>query len=285
MPSNVLNDTNRSSINMYLQSDNATINNGESNKTFLFQNAIEPLPDQDVLVGLTDFEMANTLYNINTGFNTIVIDNQTITLTPKNYTIDFLILELNDLFDANTNLKTKNMAVSYDINSFKLTFTADSNFIINSSTMEFELGLENQLPTNSVLSYETNNTIFLGGLSSVYIEIKNLSLNNLDSRGPIDNTLAKINMRKNNGYYTFYDAPEHNFFKVNNREIHSIDLVLTDNKNRELILNGGEFSLTLTFHFIKKRQDVFDLKYYLKKDIIISDREKRENERKNIIEE
>tara|TARA_R100000278_G_scaffold122742_1_gene109763 strand:- start:963 stop:1820 length:858 start_codon:yes stop_codon:yes gene_type:complete len=285
MPSNVLNDTNRSSINMYLQSDNATIDNGESNKTFLFQNAIEPLPDQDILVGLTDFEMANTLYNINTGFNTIVIDNQTITLTPKNYTIDFLILELNDLFETNTNLKAKNMAVSYDINSFKLTFTADSNFIINSSTMEFELGLENQLPTNAATSYETNNTIFLGGLSSVYIEVKNLSLNNLDSRGPIDNTLAKINMRKNNGYYTFYDAPEHNFFKVNNREIHSIDLVLTDSKNRELILNGGEFSLTLTFHFIKKRQDIFDLKYYLKKDLIISDREKRENERKNIIEE
>ena len=285
MPSNVLNDTNRSSINMYLQSDNATIDNGESNKTFLFKNAIEPLPDQDILVGLTDFEMANTLYNINTGFNSIVIDNQTITLTPKNYTIDFLILELNDLFDANTTLKTKNMAVSYDINSFKLTFTADSNFIINSCTMEFELGLEDQLPTNAATSYETNNTIFLGGLSSVYIEIKNLSLNNLDSRGPIDNTLAKINMRKNNGYYTFYDAPEHNFFKVNNREIHSIDLVLTDNKNRELILNGGEFSMTLTFHFIKKRQDIFDLKYFLKKDIIISNDEKRENQRKNIIED
>ena len=127
--------------------------------------------------------------------------------------------------------------------------------------------------------------LFLGGLSSVYIEVKNLSLNNLDSRGPIDNTLAKINMRKNNGYYTFYDAPEHNFFKVNNREIHSIDLVLTDHKNRELILNGGEFSLTLTFHFMKKRQDIFDLKYFLKKDIIISNDEKRENERKNIIEE
>lgn len=285
MPSNVLNDTNRSSINMYLQSDNATISNGESNKTFLFQNAIEPLPDQDILVGLTDFEMANTLYNINTGFNSIVIDNETITLTPKNYTIDFLILELNDLFDANTNLKAKNMAVSYDINSFKLTFTANSNFIINSSTMEFELGLENQLPTIASTTYETNNTIFLGGLSSVYIEVKNLSLNNLDSRGPIDNTLAKINMRKNNGYYTFYDAPEHNFFKVNNREIHSIDLVLTDSKNRELILNGGEFSLTLTFHFIKKRQDIFDLKYFLKKDIIISNDEKQRNERKNIIEE
>mgnify|MGYP003147091847 FL=1 len=284
MPSNVLNDTNKSSINMYLQSDNATIDNGESNKTFLFQNAIEPMPDQDILVGLTDFEMANTLYNINTGFNTIVIDNQTITLTPKNYTIDFLILELNDLFDANTTLKTKNMAVSYDINSYKLTFTADSNFIINSSTMEFELGLEKQLPTNAATSYESGNTIFLGGLSSVYVELKNLSLNNLDSRGPVDNTIAKINMRKNNGYYTFYDAPEHNFFKVNNREIHSIDLVLTDNKNRELILNGGEFSLTLTFHFIKKREDIFDLKYYLKKDLIISDREKREKERKNLIE-
>ena len=38
--------------------------------------------------------MANKLYNINNGFNDIVIGNITTTLTPKIYTIGCLILEL-----------------------------------------------------------------------------------------------------------------------------------------------------------------------------------------------
>ena len=38
MPTNELNDTNRSSINVYLQSDNATQSLGESHKVFDFQN-------------------------------------------------------------------------------------------------------------------------------------------------------------------------------------------------------------------------------------------------------
>ena len=43
-----------------------------------------------ILVGLTDFEMANKLYNINGGFNGIVIDNTTTALAPENYTIGCL---------------------------------------------------------------------------------------------------------------------------------------------------------------------------------------------------
>ncbi len=267
----------KNSTNMYLQSDNADTSNGESNKIFNFRTAIETLPDKDLMVGLTDFELCNSMYNINQGFNTITIDNQIITLTPKNYTIDFLILELNDLFDANATLKNKNLGVSYDMNSFKLTFTADSNFIINSSTMELELGLEQQLPINSTKSYETNNTIFLGGLSSVYIEVRNLSFKCLDSRaiGGVNNTLAKVNMKKNNGFYTFYDAPEHLYFKLNNREIHQVHIVLTDDRNRELVLNGGQFSLTLTFHFIQKTDTIQDLRYYLDEDVETEKKDKK----------
>ena len=50
--------------------------------------------NKGILVGLTDFEMANKLYNINNGVNDVVIDNETATSTPKNYTPDCLILEL-----------------------------------------------------------------------------------------------------------------------------------------------------------------------------------------------
>jgi hypothetical protein len=50
--------------------------------------------NKGILVGLTYSEMANKLYNINNGFNGVVIDNITATLTPKNYTIGCLILGL-----------------------------------------------------------------------------------------------------------------------------------------------------------------------------------------------
>ena len=46
------------------------------------------------LVGLTYFEMANKLYNINNGFNGVVIYNITTTLTPKNCAFGCLILGL-----------------------------------------------------------------------------------------------------------------------------------------------------------------------------------------------
>ena len=277
MPTNQLNDTNRSSINVYLQSDNATQSLGESHKVFDFQNSISVPPDQDIVVGLTNFSMANTLYNINNGFNTITIGGETLTLTPKNYSAFQMYEELNNLIEANTTLKSANVCVSFDNQTYKFTFSSDSNINIFACSFSHELGLENQLPTGNFTSYTANDTCFLGGLDTLYIGVSNLGIENFDSRGEIENTIASINIGTNSSYYVFYDEPEHHYFLVKSREIKKFEIKLTDHKDRLLVLNGGQFNLTLTFHFIFKRQSKILREYYLEPP----KEQESENDKKN----
>ena len=141
-----------------------------------------------------------------------------------------------------------------------------------------EIGLENQLPTSSSSSYVCVDTILLGCISSIYVGIKNLGINNLDSRGAVDNTIAKINVKSGLGGYIFYDEPENHYFVCNRREINSLEVVLTDDKDRGLILNGGQFSLTLSFHYVYKRNQKILHEYYLKKDDMIVENDKNSKE-------
>ena len=286
MPNSILNDTNKSGLNVYLQSDNASISKGDGNKVFNFQDFISVPPDQNILVGLTNFEMANTLYNINSGFNTLTISSTSgshqITLTPKNYNSTQMKDELNSKFSSSsflTDTGLSSLVVSFDEQSFKYTFTGNTNFSITECSFDMEIGLENQLPTSSSSSYECVDTVLLGGISSIYVGIKNLGIGNLDSRGAVDNTIAKINVKSGLGGYIFYDEPENHYFICNRREINSLEVVLTDDRDRELVLNGGQFSLTLSFHYVYKRNQKILHEYYLKKDDMIVENDKNNKEK------
>ena len=286
MPNSILNDTNKSGLNVYLQSDNASISKGEADKIFNFQDFISVPPDQNILVGLTNFEMANTLYNINPGFNTLTISSTSgshqITLTPKNYNATQMKDELNSKFSDATflsNTGLSSLVVSFDNQSFKYTFTGNANFSITECSFDMEIGLENQLPTSSSSSYVCVDTVILGGISSIYVGIKNLGISNLDSRGAVDNTIAKINVKSGLGGYIFYDEPENHYFICNRREINSLEVVLTDDRDRQLVLNGGQFSLTLSFHYVYKRNQKILHEYYLKKDDLIVENDKNKKEK------
>ena len=286
MPNSILNDTNKSGLNVYLQSDNASISKGDGNKVFNFQDFISVPPDQNILVGLTNFEMANTLYNINSGFNTLTISSTSgshqITLTPKNYNSTQMKDELNSKFSSSsflTDTGLSSLVVSFDEQSFKYTFTGNQNFNITECSFDMEIGLENQLPTSSSSSYECVDTVLLGGISSIYVGIKNLGIGNLDSRGAVDNTIAKINVKSGLGGYIFYDEPENHYFICNRREINSLEVVLTDDRERKLVLNGGQFSLTLSFHYSYKRNQKILHEYYLKKDDMIVENDKNNKEK------
>ena len=76
------------------------------------------------------------------------------------------------------------------------------------------------------------------------------------------------------GDYIFYDEVENHYFVSNRREINNLEVVLTDDRDRELILNGGQFSLTLSFHYVYKRNQKILHEYYLKKDALIVENDK-----------
>ena len=274
MPSHILNDTNRPSLNVYLQSENATMSISDSSKIFQLTSPICVNPDINILVGLTSFEMANTMYNINAGVNdsitiSAVSGSSTITLGAKNYSASQMVTALNEAYTTAFYTATglTSLITSFDRQSNKFTFTGNVNFQITACTFAEEIGLEHQMPTTSGTSYECNDCCLLGGISSLYIRTNNLGVANLDSRGAMDSTISKINVNVSPGEYIFYDEPEHLFFLCNKREISIIEIQITDDRARALVLNGGEFSLCLTFHFTYKRADKRMKEYYLKQEL------------------
>ena len=228
MPNHQLNDTNRGGLNVYLQSDNASQSLGESSKVFEFQNSIHVPPDQDIIVAMTNFSMANTLYNINLGFNDLVINNESLIIPPANYTAYQLYETINELIEDNISLSNIGVAVSFNAQTYKFSFTANSIINISACGFAFELGLENQLPTDNFLTYTANDTCMLGGLDTLYVKIGNIGIENLGSKGEIENTISSLNIRTNSGYYVFYDEPEHHYFLCTARNINRCLLYTSD---------------------------------------------------------
>ena len=83
-------DTPYGSVNIFLQSSQATTSLTDSNKIFYLENPISPPPNTRILMVLSEFEMPNTVYNINSGVNntisfTTAAGSSTITIDAGNY--------------------------------------------------------------------------------------------------------------------------------------------------------------------------------------------------------
>ena len=142
--------------------------------------------------------------------------------------------------------------------TFKFTFT--TNIQIQSSTMERQLGLKNQYPapSNAALrKYNATNICDMGGTTNIYVRLRNLTFNNLDSRGKTTNIIASVVNNSNFGGYIFYTPPEVLYYQIKENAISHLDIELTDQQGNVIDLNGAEFNLTLTVHFTKERLPTF----------------------------
>ena len=90
----------------------------------------------------------------------------------------------------------------------------------------------------------------------MYVNLNNVSIANLDSRGDLNGVVAKLNVNVAPGEFIFYQQGETQYYLTNNRELDTFSVMLTDDNNDQLQMNGAEWSLTLTTHFCKKRQAV-----------------------------
>lgn len=267
MPTHSLNDTYLGSTNIYLNSKDAVLDFSDSHKTFYLNNPINPPPNVNILIGLTQFVCPATIYNINNTNNQISFETATgsadLTLPTGNYDADTVITELNQaLADAEGDLGGAIVVLFDDINTiFK--FSSGIAFSITSTTMEKELGLTGQTPTTFSSQYRCEKVCNLAGTSGMYVNIKNLGINNLDSRGDLAGTIAKVDIDVNFGSYIFYSPPEHLYFMINDKSITNLEIQLTDDDGDEIELNGSEFNLVFTIHYSYRREPVLDTKYSL----------------------
>jgi hypothetical protein len=271
-----LNNTHLGSQSIFLQSDKAQVSLGDAHKIFFLNEVINPPPDTAMLLALTSFEMPYSMYNFNAGDNdTFAISttngSTSISVGSRNYDATKLaakITSLLSLSSATTVLGTT-ISCTFDSLSNKFTFVSTNSVdftILLSSTMIKEIGFQNSLPSqsdNQILI--SPNIANLSVSSSVYVRCNNLGIRNLDSRGAINGVIGKVNITCNPNEFIFFQQQESVYYLIQERNLTHIELQLTDDKQNNLVLNGGEFSLTVTIHFQKAIQQTIDSNFLLDK--------------------
>lgn len=254
MVNHALNNTNYHSINIYLNSKEAVISTSDSNKIFTLSNPIFAFSHTKILIGLTSFTCPNSIYNIDSANNTIVIDSTTYTLTVGNYDSDTIVTAINALIP-------QTLVFNDSDNTF--TISNGSSFTISSdSTILKVLGFTDDIPFTGT-SLTGSHICDLAGTTNLNIKLSNLSMDNLDSTGNFDNTIASVNNTVNYGDYIFHNPSEVLYHAIHDKYIKFLKVELLDQDQNSINLNGSTFQMVLTVHFTyireeKMIQDLFD---------------------------
>lgn len=253
MPNHSLNDSHMPSQAIYLDSNDATLSISDAEKIFYLNSPIIADAGIRILIGLTNLTIPNSIFNFTTNNNTITFtqgSTQAVSVSVGNYSASTLVTALNTAITA----AGLNITVSFDEENALFTFTGSSAFTIDSATMSRQLGLNNQLPTASGTTYTATQVCDFAGATNLYIRIRNVSMNNLDSRGKTSNIIASIVNNVNYGDYIFYTPPEVLYFMINEQQLSHIDIEITDQEGNIINLNGATFNLTLSVHFVVQRE-------------------------------
>ena len=250
-----LNNSYLGSKSIFLQSNEAEVSINDSHKIFFLSEVIQPPADITILAALTSFEMPYSMYNFNENQNSSITiqigtDSYTADVGSRVYTATELATKLTTLYsDTGTTGLAAAVVCTYDSGSNRFIFTSSSSLTITATTMEKEIGFRNNIPSETSAKIISPNIVNVSGSSSIYFRINNLGINNLDSRGKKSGTISKINIDVNPNEFIFYQQQESIYYPVQDRQITYLDIELTDENGNDFILNGGEFSCSITLHF------------------------------------
>ena len=250
MPNHSLNDSHMPSQAIFIDSNDATLSISDAEKIFYLNSPVIAPPGIRILLGLTNLTIPNTIYNFNSSNNQITFTQgttQVVTIAVGNYSASSLVEALNTAI-------TLNITVSFDEDQADFSFTGGSAFTIDSATMQRQLGLGDQLPTASATTYTSTQVCDFAGATQLYVRVRNVSLNNLDSRGKTSNIIASIVNNVNYADYIFYTPPEVLYFMINEQQLSHIDIEITDQEGNVIDLNGSSFNMTLSVHFVVQRE-------------------------------
>lgn len=254
MPNHTLNDSHMPSQAIYLDSNDALVSISDAEKIFYLNSPVIADAGIRILIGLTNLTIPNTIYNFNSSNNSITFNQSgstvTVSVTVGNYSASTLTTALNTAIAA----AGQSITVSFDEENANFTFTGSSAFTIDSATMFRQLGLKDQLPTASGTTYTATQVCDFAGATNLYVRIRNVSMNNLDSRGKTSNIIASIVSNVNYGDYIFFSPPEVLYFQINEQQLSHIDIEITDQEGNLIQLNGASFNMTLSIHFVKQRE-------------------------------
>lgn len=295
MPNSVLNNTHIASVSIFLQSSSTSLQLSQhgynSNLIFELDSILQCPSDTQMMVGLTSCEIPYSFYNITHNNNKLSLKvggvERVVVLDPQNYNVESLMKAIN------LQLVTAQITMTFDDGKNKFIFTSTNPVIpppleggnpflpieFVSTTMHAELGISKTFSGNSVV-LECDNVCNLSGTGSVYINLNNISISNLDSRGSVNGVVSKVNVTCNPGDYIFHALTEIQYYMINDRVIDNFNISLTDDNGEQLNMNGCDWSLSLTVHWCKKRVAELDDKYILHRTLQDVDDEKEQEQKR-----
>jgi hypothetical protein len=263
MPTHASNDSVFGGFNVFLQSKDALkdAEHGNAKCEFYLDKIIQPeRSDIGMLVSLIDCEIPYSFYNVSKalGNYTLTINDETFELEDRNYNA----YNIADAF--NTQFISSNYCVGITMEFIdytnKFTLQSANSFKINKTSMMKELGM-GDLPQTTAL-YQSSQCANLSGTSSIYIESKNMLLNNVNSFGKTFNVLSKILVDASPSSFIYYQPNQPQYFVLSN-SLNHISIELKNDDGQYIDFNSVEWSCTLSFEFYRKRDDIINTKHLL----------------------
>lgn len=257
-----LNDTEIGSQSIFVNSDDAELSLNDAEKVFfLNQNIVAPAGYR-LVIGLTNMTLPNAMYNINSTNNTIQIDSTPKTIPVGNYSATGLVTAINtEISDGTGGANLGTVKFETDTNSFKITYLGGvTRTLLENDLTTKVMGFVSTSSPNPFSAQSgpitAENVCDMGGTTNIYVRLRNLSFNNLDSRGNVTNVVANVVNSTNFGGYIFYQPPEVLYYLINETVISHLDIELTDQQGNLLELNGAKYNLTFTVHYTKQRESI-----------------------------
>jgi len=283
-------DINKDSVILHINSKDRSENLDENQySTSYFKYFLDQPIKNDIgeafLLSLHSSIIPYSFYNIRAGINNRIpiriydpatgeqIAVQSLDLTAGSYTVGSLITELeaqfitlkynayiNDAIVVNFNRQTQkfifNTVVTTDNNKIAMDFSMEEN------TAHIEMGFREDELTSKIITTagstaKSSNVVDVNGsVHSIFIRTSLTSTGQLDSSsGGFTSILGRIPIETNFGSVLFFNPTNSTHqIKLNNDLIQSLIIKITDDNGRIINLNGLNFTISLEFTKLKKKE-------------------------------
>jgi hypothetical protein len=238
-----------------ISSQSGNKNNGykNSNIDYYLPNFVSNQADDEVLavyLSIKNAEIPASFYLINEYNNIISINNVLYTLTKGNYNVKTFITSLKALLGVS-------YTITYDSITYKITITSSTSFTINylKTTMTTFLGVSTTSDTISTLNnglYSITSLYVVNFLPIQKIHLRsNIPFDNFNNYDKSNDILLSIQNNANIlGGVILYNNDSGLKYLVNEKDLSSFTLRITDDFNREINFNNIDFFLTFQIDYI-----------------------------------
>jgi hypothetical protein len=278
-------DTPYSSQILFLNSENSVFKNidGQGEYVYSFQTPIQLPTNCQMLISITDAQLPNIIPNVTSSNNKISFSIPTfsklftITLTEDDGTVDKVYSVYEWLASVNEKITYESLDQfslygEYNASMSKIKWFCNYPFKIVSSveypTTCFELIGFRKDRFNEVV-YESEDVLLssilnpsyhitmpscanFSGTRFIFVKFKNISVNNLNSRGVTDNAIVRIDNNAPFGFMIFYRPIEVHRFIINRQTINNIAFTLTDTQGNDINIFSNDAQITVKLEYMYK---------------------------------